>query len=106
MKRAPQNSNQTSQPKCTVTLYRDKNCKGGSRTFETPDPSGQEFKFTDKMWRSANRAGDCASVEYYDEDEQEKGYEDNVIDKGVGPCRTSFPWDLDEEHWFDAKDFV
>eukprot|EP00928_Gymnodinium_smaydae_P023924 TRINITY_DN19545_c0_g1_i1.p1 TRINITY_DN19545_c0_g1~~TRINITY_DN19545_c0_g1_i1.p1 ORF type:complete len:1339 (+),score=298.21 TRINITY_DN19545_c0_g1_i1:54-4070(+) len=88
--------------KCTVTLYRGSNCKGSHRRRSTKSYSstntrdGQIFKFGDDDWESARASGDCAKVEFFDEDEGESGYEDNQWKHGTFGC-FDFKSDLDSD---------
>jgi len=86
---------------CTVKVYRDRYCRGSSWTFSTTSTSGYEprgkgnneqkwgrrrWGTSDDEWYSASASGDCALVEFYDEDESESGYEDNMFKFGNFDC--------------------
>lgn len=83
---------------CKVTLYRDRDCRGGTRVVKTTSTAGYEEKnygrrrrrrryvyITDE-WRSAKGEGYCSQVEFYDEDEGETMYEDNLWQSGNFGC--------------------
>jgi len=83
---------------CRVTTYRGKTCDGTKvKTYETDAP--KEFRWSwgyQENWpNSATLEGDCKRVEFYDEDSNERGYEDNIFSCGTG-C-VDFPYDLEED---------
>lgn len=83
---------------CKVTLYEDRNCRGGSRVERSTDSSGQTFGpygrrrrrrryvYISDEWRSAKGEGHCRQVEFFDEDESETMYEDNLWQSGNFGC--------------------
>eukprot|EP00439_Symbiodinium_sp_Y106_P030947 s5492_g3.t1 len=74
----------------------------------SPQPStlaaGQEWRrfgrrrwgTSNDEWRSARATGDCQMVEFYDEDEDVSGYEDNQYEFGNFDCE-DFKSDLDDD---------
>jgi len=98
-------SPQPSPLECTVTLYRDRRCRGSSKTYRsTNSAEGQEWRrfgrrrwgTSNDEWRSARATGDCQMVEFYDEDEDVSGYEDNQYEFGNFDCE-DFKSDLDDD---------
>jgi len=89
---------------CKVTLYRDRNCRGGTKVVRSTSVTGYQqnnwgrrrWGTSGDEWRSAKGEGHCNSVEFYDEDEDESGYEDNEWQTGNFGC-FNFPGDLDED---------
>ncbi|CAE7210002.1 unnamed protein product [Symbiodinium natans] len=90
---------------CTVTLFRDRRCRGGTQTHRsTNSVLGQEWRGWGRRrwgtsadeWRSARATGHCRLVEFYDEDEDTSGYEDNLFESGNFDC-VDFPNDIDED---------
>merc|ERR1719443_2896582 len=65
----------TSQSTCTATLFRDRGCRGESRSFSTARNGGEQFELPsswlgkDDAWKSLHVSEGCHSVELYDEDE-------------------------------------
>lgn len=83
---------------CRVTTYRGKQCDGQQvKTYQTTSPKEYSWRwgYQENWPKSAKLEGNCKNVEFYDEDENERGYEDNIFHCGTG-CVT-FPYDLQED---------
>ncbi|CAE7832955.1 unnamed protein product [Symbiodinium sp. CCMP2592] len=73
----------------------DRRCRGSSKTYRSTNAAGgQEWRrfgrrrwgTSNDEWRSARATGDCQMVEFYDEDEDVSGYEDNQYVFGNFDC--------------------
>eukprot|EP00929_Paragymnodinium_shiwhaense_P118421 TRINITY_DN90342_c0_g1_i1.p1 TRINITY_DN90342_c0_g1~~TRINITY_DN90342_c0_g1_i1.p1 ORF type:complete len:1316 (+),score=338.31 TRINITY_DN90342_c0_g1_i1:96-4043(+) len=100
---------------CTVTLYERSDCSTSRRRAKTwskttTKTSGEEFRPGNEGrrrrrrnhddWESAKLSKDCSLVEFFDEDDDTSGYEDNVLespDSDGGEKCINFPSDLEED---------
>eukprot|EP00434_Breviolum_minutum_P014609 symbB.v1.2.012879.t1/scaffold876.1/size155678/4 len=85
---------------CKVTLYKNKRCSGGTRVVRTTSTAGytdanygrrrrrRRYIYITDEWRSAKGEGYCSQVEFFDEDEGETMYEDNLWQSGNFNCFT------------------
>jgi len=83
---------------CRVTTYRGKKCDGAAvKMYETNTPKEYRWRwgYQENWPNSAKVEGNCGKVEFYDEDNNEEGYEDNIFFCGTG-C-VDFPYDLEED---------
>jgi len=88
---------------CVVATYRSWHCDGKAiKLYPINEYKYQEFKwsggFQENLPKSAFILGpSCRYVEFYDEDHNEEGYEDNVKwHFGMERC-VNLPWDLQED---------
>lgn len=83
---------------CRVTTYMGKTCDGNVvKTYQTTTPREYRWRwgYQENWPNSAKLEGSCGKVEFYDEDNNRRGDEDNIYSCGTG-C-VDFPYDLEED---------